>query len=429
MFIDKAVVKLKAGNGGGGIISFRHEKYIDKGGPDGGDGGRGGNLYFLASRNENTLASFRFQKELRATDGEPGGKRNKHGRNGLDLVVKVPVGTMVVGPDGEYLADLAEDGQKELIAKGGIGGFGNAHFVSSRRQAPRIAERGEQGDELTATLELKMIADVGLVGLPNAGKSTFLSVVSNARPEIANYPFTTLVPNLGVVDIDGDSSLLIADIPGLIEGAADGKGLGDDFLRHVERTSVLLHLVDAYNDNIVEAYHTIQNELAAYRVDLSNKPQIVAINKIDGLDDDIVQHLLDQLKPELPKNTLLVAISAQAKFGVKELLRSLRTMVAAEKQRQAEADEAEQASRPQVPVLTFKNDQDKWTVVKDEDGSFIVTGRKIERFASRTHFNNEEGLGRLRDIMKKMGIMHDLVRKKIEPGDTIHIADLGSFEY
>lgn len=429
MFIDRAVVKIKAGNGGNGNVSFRQEKFIDKGGPDGGDGGRGGDIIFQASRNENTLANFRFQKELKAPDGEPGGKRNKHGRNGQTLYVKVPVGTAIVSEDGSsYLADLVEDGQQALIAKAGQGGFGNAHFVSSRRQAPRIAERGEAGDEMQVQLEMKMIADVGLVGLPNAGKSTLLSVVSNARPEIANYPFTTLTPNLGVVDIDGETSILLADIPGLIEGAAEGKGLGDDFLRHVERTAVLVHLIDAYNDDVKEAYKTIQSELAAYKVNLADKPQIVVLNKTDGLDTDIVNHLLDELRTVVPKDTQMIAISAQAKQGTKELMRTLRKMVEAERLRAAE-EHTEEDEVARLPIISLEDTYNKWTVVKDPDEGFIVTGHKIERFASRTHFDAPEGIDRLRDIMKKMGIMHQLVRQGVQPGDTIHIGKEGEFEY
>lgn len=277
MFVDKASVKVKAGDGGDGKLSFRHEKFIDKGGPDGGDGGHGADVVLLASRNQNTLANFRYQKELNAEPGQPGGKSRKHGKNGQALVVAVPVGTVAFDAQGVVIADLFEDGAKAVIAHGGKGGFGNAHFTSSTRQAPRVAEKGEPGEELTVTLELKMIADVGLVGLPNAGKSTLLSVISNARPEIANYPFTTLTPNLGVVDVDKKSSLLFADIPGLIEGAAEGKGLGDEFLRHVERTAVLVHLVDAYNEDVAQAYQTIQDELKAYKVDLSTRPQVVAL--------------------------------------------------------------------------------------------------------------------------------------------------------
>ncbi|HEU4914645.1 MAG TPA: GTPase ObgE [Candidatus Saccharimonadales bacterium] len=425
MFVDKAVVTIKAGDGGDGIISFRHEKYIDKGGPDGGDGGRGGDVIFVASRNENTLVNFRFQRELQAEDGQPGGKRRKHGRSAKSLYVKVPVGTVVTDKEGNPLADLAQDGQEVVIAKGGDGGFGNAHFISSRRQAPRIAEKGENGQELEANLELKMIADVGLVGLPNAGKSTLLSVVSNARPEIANYPFTTLVPNLGVVDVDGEASILFADIPGLIEGAAEGKGLGDEFLRHVERTAVLVHLIDAYQENITETYQTIQDELAAYKVDLAGKPQIVVLTKIEGLDQEIIKDQMKQLEKVIPRGTPVMAISAQAKKGLKELLRKIRSVVETERARQA----AEEPEAEVLPVLTIEGQEDAWSVIKRDDGSFLVQGAKIERFASRTHFSSEEGVQRLRDIMRKTGILHELVRQGINPGDRIVFAGSGEMTY
>ncbi len=423
MFVDKATVVIKAGDGGDGVVSFRHEKYVDKGGPDGGDGGRGGDVVAEASNSENTLAEFRYQKEVTAPAGAPGSKRRKHGKNGADLVVKLPVGTMVVGADGHVVADLTEDGQRVVIAKGGQGGFGNAHFISSRRQAPRIAEKGERGDAFEAQLELKMIADVGLVGLPNAGKSTLLSVISGARPEIADYPFTTLTPNLGVVDVDKHTSLLFADIPGLIEGAASGKGLGDEFLRHIERTAVLLHLVDAYQEDVASAYKTIQAELAAYKIDLSKKPHIIALTKVEGLDAEIIKDQLSKLKKVAPKATLF-AISAQAKQGLPELLRAVQAAVSAERAKQQTKKEAE----PGIPILTLTNTENAWTV-KKEEGMYVVRGSKIERFASRTHFESEDGLQRLRDIMRKMGISHELVRQGVQSGDTIKIAGSGTFTY
>lgn len=426
MFVDKATVVVKAGDGGNGIISFRHEKYIDKGGPDGGDGGNGGDVIFAASRNENTLVNFRYQKELKAEDGSPGGKRRKHGKSAPDLVIKVPVGTAIVAEDGAVLADLAEDGQQAIIAKGGKGGFGNAHFISSRRQAPRIAEKGEAGEARELQLELKMIADVGLVGLPNAGKSTLLSVISNARPEIADYPFTTLTPNLGVVDVDGSASILFADIPGLIEGAAEGKGLGDEFLRHVERTAVLLHLIDAYQPDVQEAYKTIQGELAAYKADLSKKPQIIALTKTEGLDQEIIADQLAKIKKISPNGTKLFAISAQSKQQLPELLRAVRQYVEAERSRVAE-EQAEAAN--DVPVLTLNSAEDKaWTITREGE-VFTVKGRKIERFAARTDFDSEEGVQRIRDIMRKMGISHGLVRQGISAGNTVRIGLYGSFTY
>jgi GTPase len=420
MFVDSVHVLLKAGDGGDGIVSFRHEKFIDKGGPDGGDGGHGGDIAFVASRNQNTLATFRFQKELKAESGRPGFKRRKHGKSGQDLEVAVPVGTVVARDDGTVLADLHEDGQRVVVARGGRGGFGNAHFISSTRQAPRVAEKGEPGEAFTATLELKMIADVGLVGLPNAGKSTLLASVSNARPEIADYPFTTLRPNLGVVDIDKDTSLLFADIPGLIEGASAGKGLGDEFLRHVERTTVLLHLIDIYADDIVASYKTIQSELRAYRVDLTERPQIVVLTKVDGLDDEIIDDKIQQLRTVVPADTEVFAVSAPSKAGMKELLFAVKRMVQTEHTRQKDA--AEEAG---LPVIGLEAADLAWRVEKTDAKTFVVTGRKIEKFALRTDFDNYHGVQRLRDIMQKMGIMHELVRQGIEPGNTIYIGKTG----
>lgn len=426
-FIDKATVSIAAGDGGNGVVSWRHEIYVDKGGPDGGDGGNGGNVVFVASRNQNTLANFRYQREIVAESGKPGGKSRKHGRSGKDLLVPVPVGTAVTSQDGNTLADLVEDGQQAIIARGGRGGFGNAHFVSSVRQTPRIAEKGEKGEHMQVNLELKMIADVGLVGLPNAGKSTFLSVVSNATPEIANYPFTTITPNLGVADVDKHTSILIADIPGLIEGAAEGKGLGDEFLRHVERTAVLLHLIDAYQPDVAEAYQTIQNELAAYKIDLSHKPQIVAVTKTEGLDADIVQDQIEQLQKVIPKGTKVVAISAQTHQGVQDLLRDVSKLVAEERERAAQEEQADETAG--LPVIGLKNTQLAWKVTKENATTFMVTGNKIEKFAARTDFENEHGIQRLRDIMKKMGIMHELVRQGIEADNVIRIGGFGQFTY
>lgn len=425
MFVDRVEVEIKAGDGGDGAVSFRHEKFVDRGGPDGGDGGNGGDVVLVASRNQNTLAAFRYQKLLKAESGQSGSKRRRHGKNGQALEVKVPVGTVATVLDGKILADLTEDGQTAVIARGGQGGFGNAHFVSSTRQAPRVAEKGEKGEELNAVLELKMIADVGVVGLPNAGKSTFLSVVSNAKPEIADYPFTTLRPNLGVVDIDSKHSLLLADIPGLIEGASQGKGLGDEFLRHVERTSVLLHLIDIYSEDIAADYETVIQELAAYKVDLSKRPQVVALSKIEGLDKKDVEAKLKELKAIVPRGVSTAAISSASGLEVQALLRTL--------QKQAEKISKKQKAKNnkhQLPVIGLREEADAWRVAKVED-SFIVTGKKIERFARRTRFSDEPSEERLRDIMKKMGIMRELKRQAAEPGQKIIIGhpEIGSIDY
>lgn len=426
MFVDKVSVTVAGGDGGNGIVSWRHEKFVDRGGPDGGDGGDGGNVIVKGSNRENTLAAYRYQNELVAKAGTAGSKQKKHGKRGINLVVPVPVGTVVYNDQERVVADITDDGQEVIIAKGGKGGFGNAHFVSSRRQSPKVAEKGEPGERFEAILELKMIAEVGLIGLPNAGKSTLLSRISNAKPEIANYPFTTIRPNLGVADVDGKRSLLVADIPGLIEGASEGKGLGDEFLRHVERTKVLVHLIDAYSEDVVASYKTIRSELAAYRIDLTTRPEIIALNKTDGLDEDIVTDLIAQIKKAAGKDVPLYAISAMSGTGIKELLRQVASVC-------DQVIESEQQAEDEIPTITLsdKETDDAWQVQKVE-GGFIVTGPKIERFAMRTDFENEAGIERLRDIMRKMGIMHELERQKINPDEQITIGDgdgYGSFEY
>lgn len=421
MFVDKVEVLVRAGNGGNGSVSFRQEKYIDRGGPDGGDGGRGGSVVFVGDQNLNTLLNFRYKQELEADHGQAGSKRNKRGRSGEDLLVKVPVGTQVY-LEGKLMADLTQAGQRTVVAHGGDGGFGNAHFKSSTRQAPKVAELGERGEERTLTLELKLLADVGLVGLPNAGKSTFLSVVTNARPEIADYPFTTLTPNLGVADID-DSSLLIADIPGLIEGASEGKGLGDAFLRHVERTAVLLHLVDIYDDDVAMSFATIQAELAAYSPELAKRPLFVALTKIEGLPDDGIDQKKAELRAAVPRNVQLYAISSSAHTGVTDLLRALNVEVKKARQKALEQLETDEAG---IPVIGLSEEQkrDAWKVTHD-GGRFVVTGFKIEKFAARTNFAAEPGRRRLWDIMSKMGIMHELDRQGARDGDVIAIGRTG----
>lgn len=428
LFVDHAEVAVKAGDGGDGLVSFRREKFVDRGGPNGGDGGHGGDVIAVASRNVNTLQNYRHKQRLSAGDGQPGGPQKRRGKNGQDLELMVPIGTVV--KDGErVVADLTQDGQMAPIALGGHGGFGNAHFVSSVRQAPRVAEKGEPGEAYQATLELKLLADVGLVGLPNAGKSTFLSVVSNARPKVADYAFTTLTPNLGVADSEG-FSLLVADIPGLIAGASRGKGLGDAFLRHVERTAVLLHLIDSYaDDNPVKAYKTINKELKSYDVDLSRKPQVVVLSKTDGLDKDIIDDLKNRLKKAVPKSTPVMAVSAVKGTGVKPLLRKLAVMVRAERQRQIQA-----AKRSGHPVsdsvrLSLAELPPDWTVSKTKSG-WVVSGQKVERFARRTDFDSEWGLHRLRDILQKLGIYKELSRLGATVGDKISFPGVdGQLEY
>lgn len=420
MFVDTAKVFIEAGKGGDGVVSFRHEIYIDKGGPNGGDGGKGGDVIFQATKDLNTLLDFRYKPELKAKPGQNGSKSNKHGRSGEDLIVKVPMGT-VVKRDGHIIADLTLDQQQAVIARGGDGGFGNSHFKSSTRQTPRIAELGEKGDTFEGELELKLLADVGLVGFPNAGKSTFLSVVSNARPEIADYAFTTLTPNLGVADID-DGSLLIADIPGLIEGASAGKGLGDAFLRHVERTSVLLHLIDVYSDDIAKSYKTIRLELASYSPELLKRPEVIALTKCEGLDDELLTMQIDALKT-VAKDSEIIPISSQSGLNVKEVLRSLRRYV--EEARHAAVEE-EVANDTPLITLSDAAEEKAWKVtIEDGDNGkmrYVVSGHKIQKFARRTNFDQYQGVNRLRDIMKKMGIAHELRRQGAEGDSQIRIA-------
>ncbi len=424
MFVDTAKVFVQAGKGGDGVVSFRHEIYVDRGGPDGGNGGRGGDVIFIASDNVNTLLDFRYKPELKADPGKNGSKQRSAGRSGKDFIVKVPIGTLVYR-DNEVIADLITANQEVVIAKGGDGGFGNAHFKSSTRQTPSMAELGELGDTFEAQLELKLLADVGLVGFPNAGKSTFLSVVTNATPEIADYAFTTLAPNLGVADID-DGSLLIADIPGLIEGASEGKGLGDAFLRHVERTAVLLHLIDAYTDDVVGAYKTIRKELENYSIELVERPEIVALTKCDGLDDDIVQMQIDTLKAGIGSDVQIFAISSVAKTKCIDVLRALRREVVA-----VRAEEPQFVDDPDgIPTITLSGEKlsEHWEVSFDaEEKVYHVSGQKIEKFARRTNYDQFESVNRLRDIMKRLGIMHELRRAGAEGDSHIQIGDSDVF--
>ncbi|MEQ8824405.1 MAG: GTPase ObgE [Filomicrobium sp.] len=334
-FLDQAKIYLKSGKGGEGSISFRREKYIEYGGPDGGDGGKGGDVWFECVANLNTLIDFRYQQHYKAKNGIPGMGRNRSGPSGDDCVIKVPPGTEVYAEDNEtLLADLKDPGARFRIAKGGNGGFGNAHFKSPTNQAPRHANPGQPGEELTVWLRMKLIADAGLVGLPNAGKSTFLAAVSAAKPKIADYPFTTLHPNLGVVRA-GDKDFVLADIPGLIEGASEGAGLGTRFLGHVERTRVLLHLIDCTEENVAEAYETVRGELEAYDDALIDKPEIIALSKIDAITEDDLKQKFAELKEVCPKRPLL--LSAVSGKGVDEALYAIASHI-----KEAEAQDAEE---------------------------------------------------------------------------------------
>ncbi len=454
MFVDTAKVKLQAGKGGDGAVSFRHEIYIPKGGPDGGDGGKGGSIIFRADKDTNTLLDFRFNPEWKAEDGKNGSGTRSAGRAGKDLIIEVPIGT-VVKRDGVVIADLTRDQEEAIIAKGGDGGFGNAHFKSSTRQTPIIHEVGEPGEAFEAELELKLLADVGLVGLPNAGKSTFLSVVTNAKPEIADYPFTTITPNLGVATVDR-RDILIADIPGLIEGASEGKGLGHAFLRHVDRTAVLLHLVDVYNDDAGEAYETIRHELDKYS-DLKDRPEIVALTKCEGLDEEIIKMQMASILAK-NKDAKIFTISSSAHQGLDELLFALKDEI--ERAKKTEKTPVEEVApenfdeegiahisldSPEsfenspinnteaLPVIKLnpKNIKNTWDVEElepymtqegEEIKRFRVTGEKIEKFARRTDYDNYESLNRLRDIMKKYGIRAELTSRGATEDSIVQIS-------
>ena len=443
MFVDTAKVSLKAGKGGDGAVSFRHEIYIPKGGPDGGDGGRGGSIIFRADKDTNTLLDFRYNPILTAEDGKNGGGQRSAGRSGKDLIVDVPIGTVVykiantnnsssdskkehlASNSREMIADLTHDQEEAVIARGGDGGFGNAHFKSSVRQTPKIAEVGEPGEEFEAEIELKLLADVGLVGLPNAGKSTFLSVVSNAKPEIADYPFTTIKPNLGVATID-NQDLLIADIPGLIEGASEGKGLGHDFLRHVDRTAVLLHLVDVYSDDAGKSYQIIRSELEKYS-DLATRPEIVALTKVEGLDQEIIKMQISSILKINP-SARVYQVSSSAHVGLEDLLRALKNevnnseRVSSSKLADSPSPDSEN-DFSSIPVIKLSENalKDSWTVEKDGD-KYIVYGEKIEKFARRTDLTNYASVNHLRDIMKKMGIRAELTSKGAKDDSIISIA-------
>lgn len=423
MFVDTAKVLVQAGKGGDGFVSFRHEIYVDKGGPDGGDGGRGGDVIFVATGGLNTLVDFRYKPELKSENGDSGSKRDRHGKAGDALRAKVPMGT-IVRRNGQIIADFTVDGQEIIVAHGGDGGFGNAHFKSSVRQIPRMAELGEAGETFEAEMELKLLADVGLVGFPNAGKSTFLSVVSNATPEIADYAFTTLSPNLGVADID-ESSLLIADIPGLIEGASEGKGLGDAFLRHVERTSVLLHLIDIYSDDVAVSYQTIRSELSSHSADLAKLPEVIALTKAEGFDAEMIDMQRDAIRAVAGKSADIHVISAQAHIGLTEVLRDLAAKVTVSR----EVKEAvEQTEDPNRTVITLDDSHlaNHWEVTK-VDEIYKVTGTKIEKFARRTNYEQFQSVNRLRDIMRKLGITHQLIRSGAAGDSLIQIGESQQF--
>ena len=415
MFTDYAKIIIKSGNGGDGAVTFRREKYVAAGGPDGGDGGRGGSVYFRVDPNANTLIDFRFTKKFKAQDGENGSGGHKYGKSGQDLYIDVPAGTIIKDAEtGKVVADLSEQGQVELVLKGGRGGKGNSHFATSTRQVPRFAQAGEDGEEKEVILELKLLADVGLLGFPNVGKSTFLSVVTDAKPKIANYHFTTIEPNLGVVKTKNGDSFVIADIPGIIEGASEGVGLGIQFLRHVERTRLLLHVIDASGiegRNPVQDFYTINEELKGYSEKLSERKQIIVANKIDVMQDDEGLKELEELAKK--ENLELFKISGVTGEGVTELLnRVSEVLKTLPKEELVEAEER--------VVYTLEDDKEEWTIRKDGE-MFIIEGKAINRLMGRINIDDNESMYYFQKNLKTMGIEAELKRLGVQEGDLVKV--------
>jgi GTPase len=417
MFIDETKIRVSSGKGGDGVVHFRREKFVPFGGPDGGDGGRGADVIFEVKPTLNTLSAFQYQREYRAPEGNRGGGSNKTGRSAEDLVIPVPPGTVVYDDDtGELLGDLVEPEERLVVAKGGRGGRGNARFATSRNQAPRIAEKGEPGQERNLRLELRLIADIGIVGVPNAGKSTFLSAVTNASPKIAPYPFTTLEPNLGVAVLDDETSLVLADIPGLIEGAHQGVGLGHAFLRHIQRTRVLIHLLDGLAEDPLLDYAQIQSELALFDPALADKPQLVALNKIDLPD---VQARWLELEAQLNKRGAggrfpPLAISAASGENVRQLLYQAARAL-------SELPPPEPVTE-ELPVYRMESDPRAFSIERVPEG-WRVAGEAIERAAAMTYWEHDQSVRRFQRILETLGIDAALREKGVQPGDTVHIGD------
>lgn len=429
MFADRARIFIRSGKGGDGHVSFRRELFVAAGGPDGGDGGKGGDVIFEVDEGLNTLADFRHRGKFCAQDGEEGKKKRCHGANGSDIVLRVPEGTIIKEAESNrVIADMSGENRRKVILKGGKGGLGNMHYATATMQVPKYAQPGKPGKELWVNLELKVIADVGLVGFPNVGKSTFLSRVSNARPKIANYHFTTLTPNLGVVDLDGGRGFVIADIPGLIEGASEGIGLGHEFLRHIERTKVLIHIVDAASTegrDPIEDIHKINQELVAYKEEIAKRPQVIAANKIDAIYEDGENDPIQKLKDEFePQGIRVFPISAVTGKGIKELLYYVRELL------------------DQVPDETVVFEQEyfpdefdiqmdlPYTVTKseEEEHTYIVEGPKIEKMLGYTNLDSEKGFAFFQRFLKETGILDELEAAGIQEGDTVRMYGL-QFDY
>lgn len=427
MFADRAKIYVRSGKGGDGHVSFRREKYVPNGGPDGGDGGHGGDVIFEIDEGLNTLIDFRHIRKYRAEDGQEGGKKNCRGKDGQDITIKIPAGTVIKeAQSGQVITDMSGDNKRFLLLKGGKGGNGNQHYATSTMQAPKYAQPGQPAQELELLLELKVIADVGLVGFPNVGKSTFLSRVTNARPKIANYHFTTLNPNLGVVDLEGTGGFVIADIPGLIEGASEGIGLGHEFLRHIERTKVIIHIVDAAGTegrDPIEDIYAINKELEAYNPEIAHRPQVIAANKMDVIFDPD-QNPVNAIKAEFePKGISVYPISAVSGQGVKELLYRVNQML--------EDIEEEPVIFAQEYFLDeqMPNSEEPYTVLFDEEEQeYVVEGPRIEKMLGYTNLESEKGFTFFQKFLKDNGILQELEELGIQEGDTVRMYGL-SFDY
>lgn len=421
MFADRAKIIIRSGKGGDGHVSFRRELYVPNGGPDGGDGGRGGDVIFEVDEGQNTLGDYRHKRKFKAEDGEEGGKRRCHGGDGKDIVLKVPEGTVIMEAESrKVIADMSGDNKRQVVLKGGRGGKGNQHYATATMQVPKYAQPGQPAQELEVLLELKVIADVGLVGFPNVGKSTFLSRVTNAQPKIANYHFTTLSPNLGVVDTE-NGGFVIADIPGLIEGASEGVGLGHEFLRHIERTRVLVHIVDAASTegrDPVDDIYKINKELEAYNPEIAARPQLIAANKIDCIFEDGEENPVDRLRAEFePKGIKVYPVSAATGQGIRELLFGIRQLL---DESPAERIVFEQEFFPEDVLIT---ENLPYTVTKAEDDPhvFVVEGPKIEKMLGYTNLDSEKGFAFFQRFLKDGGILDELENAGIEEGDTVRM--------
>ncbi len=423
MFIDEAKIYIEAGDGGDGAVSFRREKYVPAGGPDGGDGGKGGDIVFVADESKRTLIDFQYKKHFKAERGENGSGVNRTGKSGKNLIIKVPPGTLIKDEaTGIIIADLKNPGDSFVAAKGGMGGKGNQHFATPARQAPKFAKKGEAGEKKWILVELKLLADVGLIGYPNVGKSTLLSRVSSAKPKIADYPFTTVTPNLGVVNLDSENSFVIADIPGLIEGAHTGAGLGDEFLKHIERTKILIHVIDIAaleGRNPVDDFNAINKELADYDAKLTEKPQIIAANKIDLPESE--KHLESFRNFMGSKGYKVFPISAATGKGVGELIQYTGEMLKNLPEVKL-IDEKEKET-----VYKIKGEKPPYTI-KIENGIYFVEGEAIKRILNSIDFNNYESVNYFQRVMKKIGVENDLKKMGIKEGDTVKIYDI-EFEY